>query len=493
MRTVMVMFDSLSKAFLPCYGKCQTIAPNFSRLAAHAAIFDNCFMGSMPCMPARRELHTGRYNFLHRIWGPLEPFDDSMPEILKKNGIYTHLVTDHFHYFEEGGSWYVNSYNTWEFIRGQEGDPWKGESGVQNIPFSLRDRKESPLWRQDHINRKYMREEKDHPLARTFEAGFDFLEKNKGNDNWFLQIENFSPHEPFYCPEKYISQYGTFSDRPRFNWPPYAPVREEAKDVEHLQAQYMGLISMCDAYLGRLLDYFDANNMWDDTMLIVNVDHGLLLGEHGRYGKRTCSNYNEIASIPLFIWDPRSKRIGRRQSLVQTIDIAPTLLAFFGIQATKDMQGHDLYETVSYDKPIREYALFGLFGHEVNITDGHYVYMRAPRCRYGEKLFNYTLSPAYMSDRMNEKDLSDFEISGPFSFTKGCRVLKIKPRELPRKPFLEYEPMRDRLYNIDKDPTETMEETNPEMVSLMIYNMKKLMKENDAPKEAYSRLGLTMD
>ena len=35
-------------------------------------------------MPARRELHTGRLNFLHRSWGPLEPFDDSMPEILKK-------------------------------------------------------------------------------------------------------------------------------------------------------------------------------------------------------------------------------------------------------------------------------------------------------------------------------------------------------------------------------------------------------------------------
>ena len=42
----------------------------------------------MPCIPARQELHTGRYNFLHRGWGQLESFDDSLPELLKKNGVY---------------------------------------------------------------------------------------------------------------------------------------------------------------------------------------------------------------------------------------------------------------------------------------------------------------------------------------------------------------------------------------------------------------------
>ena len=46
----------------------------------------------MPCMPARRKLHTGRHNFLHRSWGPFEPFDDSTFTILKENGVYTHLV-----------------------------------------------------------------------------------------------------------------------------------------------------------------------------------------------------------------------------------------------------------------------------------------------------------------------------------------------------------------------------------------------------------------
>ncbi len=106
MKAIMVMFDSLNRRMLPPYGCDWVHAPNFQRLSERTITFDNCYIGSMPCMPARRELHTGRYNFLHRSWGPLEPFDDSMPQILSENGIYTHLITDHAHYFEDGGGTY---------------------------------------------------------------------------------------------------------------------------------------------------------------------------------------------------------------------------------------------------------------------------------------------------------------------------------------------------------------------------------------------------
>ena len=126
MKAIVVMFDSLNRRLLPPYGCDWVHAPNFQRLAERTVTFDNCYIGSMPCMPARREFHTGRYNFLHRSWGPLEPFDDSVPEILKENGIYTHLTTDHPHYFEDGGATYHTRYSSWEFNRGQEGDAWKG-------------------------------------------------------------------------------------------------------------------------------------------------------------------------------------------------------------------------------------------------------------------------------------------------------------------------------------------------------------------------------
>ena len=122
MKAIMVMFDTLNRHMLPPYGCDWTHAPNFERLNDRTVSFENSYVASMPCMPARRELHTGRYNFLHRSWGPLEPFDDSMPEILKMNGVYTHLATDHQHYFEDGGATYHGRYSSWSFSRGQEGD-----------------------------------------------------------------------------------------------------------------------------------------------------------------------------------------------------------------------------------------------------------------------------------------------------------------------------------------------------------------------------------
>lgn len=50
-------------------------------------------------------------------------------------------------------------------------------------------------------------------------------------------------------------------------------------------ASYAALLTMCDTYLGKFLDYMDENDMWKDTMLIVNTDHGFLLGEHDRWAK----------------------------------------------------------------------------------------------------------------------------------------------------------------------------------------------------------------
>ena len=93
MKAVMIMYDSLNKRFLSPYGNKWVRTPNFDRLQKHCAVFENFFTGSMPCMPARRELHTGRLNFLHRSWSPCEPFDESMPQILAQNGVYSHLVT----------------------------------------------------------------------------------------------------------------------------------------------------------------------------------------------------------------------------------------------------------------------------------------------------------------------------------------------------------------------------------------------------------------
>ena len=92
MKIVFVLLDSLNRNAMEPYGSKVVRTPNFNRFEERAVTFDNHYVGSLPCMPARRDLHTGRNHFLHRSWGPLEPFDDSFPELLKQNDFYSHLI-----------------------------------------------------------------------------------------------------------------------------------------------------------------------------------------------------------------------------------------------------------------------------------------------------------------------------------------------------------------------------------------------------------------
>ena len=481
----MVMFDSLNRQMLPPYG-CEWVhAPSFERLAERTVVFDNCYVGSMPCMPTRRELHTGRHNFLHRSWGPIEPFDDSMPQILHENGVYTHLVSDHYHYWEDGGSTYHSRYSSWEISRGQEGDTWKGEVKDPTIPDNLR-RTNPPLWRSDWINRKYMQNEEDQPQAKTFKAGQEFIKNNWKEDNWFLQIETFDPHEPFFAQQKYKDLYPHEYNGPHFDWPDYAEVTETPEQVQHLRKEYAALLSMCDHYLGTIIDLMDELNMWDDTMLIVNTDHGFLLGEHGWWAKSIPPWYNELANIPLFIWDPRVKTRGeRRKALVQTIDFAPTLLDFFGVDIPPDMQGVPLEKTIASDAKVREACIFGIYGGHVNIVDSHYVYMRASIRPENLPLYEYTLMPTHMRKIFSPEEFSSVELAEPFSFTKDCKVMKIEA--LQDQDSYRFGSL---LFDLIKDPGQTNPIVDKDIEAKLLSSMVRITRENDAPQEQFERLRL---
>ncbi len=480
MKVIMVMYDSLNRRMLAPYGCDWVKTPNFTRLSEKSVTFTNCYAGSLPCMPARREIHTGRYNFLHRSWGPIEPFDDSMPELLKFYGIYTHLVSDHYHYWEEGGCTYHTRYSSWEISRGQENDPWKGIVAEPDKPDQVLGRESRINW----ANRPYIKKEEETPQAKTFAMGMDFIKTNHRQDNWFLHIETFDPHEPFTAPQQFRDLYPHDYDGPFFDWPAYKPVDETPEQVQHIRYESAALHSMCDKYLGKIMDLMDELDLWKDTMLIVNTDHGFLLGEHGWWAKMIPPVYNEIAHIPLFIWDPRSGKKGeKRGSLVQTIDLAPTILDFFDLKIPEDMQGKPLKETIAKDKPVREAGLFGLHGAHVNVTDGRYVYMRGPAP--GSDMPNeYTLMPTNMLHTFPANAFKDVELQEPFSFTKGCRTMKIKRRQ-PHPIKLE-----TMLFDLENDPGQENRINDPEAEEKMVNHLIRLMEASDAPPEQYERLGL---
>lgn len=501
MKAIMVMYDSLRRDLLEPYGCSWTKTPNFKRLAEKSVQFENCYVGSMPCMPARRELHTGRINFLHRSWGPMEPFDDSMPEILKNNGIYTHLVSDHQHYWEDGGCTYHNRYSSWEISRGQEGDLWKADLSYEYDKKTVFKNKEVMLsyvpyrkmMAHDMINRTYMGQECDTPQAVTFQQGLSFIEKNHGEDNWFLQIETFDPHEPFFTlPEdKALYPHAFLGDAAaEADWPPYAQVAENEDTVQHVRYEYAALMTKCDRYLGKVLDLMDQYGLWEDTMLIVNTDHGFLLGEHGWWGKTTMPIYDEIAHTPLFIYDPRRKECAgaSRNAIVQTIDLAPTLLEYFGADIPKDMEGRPLCGVMDRDEPVRQYAVFGYHGSQVDVTDGRYVYMHS--AAHPEiPVYEYTLMPTHMRSMFRPEELQEMELDGPFDFTKGCRVLKIRGTER----MGDTTSFGSLLFDRQTDPAQEKPLADEEIIARMKGYICEYMKYNDAPPELYERLGLAQE
>ncbi len=481
MKAIMLMFDSLNRHMLPPYGCDWVHAPNFKRLAERTVTFDKAYVGSMPCMPARRELHTGRLNLLHRGWGPIEPFDDSVPEMLKNNGVYTHLSTDHYHYWEDGGATYHERYSSFELVRGQERDPWKACVVPPDMPEIL-GKQETFHW----ANREYIDREERQPQALTFADAFEFLDKNHTADNWFLQVETFDPHEPFFSHGSYEDLYPHDYTGPHFDWPAYRPVEETPEQVQHCRYEYAALLSMCDAYLGKLLDRMDELDLWNDTMLIVNTDHGYLLGEHGWWAKNRPPWYEELSHVPLFIWDPRCGRKAERcDALVQTIDLGPTLLEFFGVDRTSDMLGVPLRETTAADTPVRDAALFGIYGGHVNCTDGRYVYMRGPVSSDNAPLYDYTLMPTAMRGFFNLEKIGQAQLTEPFSFTKECPLMKI-----PGHPWANAHEFGTLLFDLEEDPQQQRPIADAGIERMMTDHLVRLMQDNEAPREQYERLGL---
>lgn len=485
MRAIMLMFDTLTRSYLPNYGNNWVKADNFKRLGDHCITFDNFYGGSMPCMPARRELHTGRYNFLHRSWGPLEPFDESVIECMKNNGIYTHLCTDHSHYFEDGGATYHNRYDSWEGFRGQEGDRWMPHDLPIDVPFQHPYNKEASIsLLQYYANLDMQKNEQDMSGVKTFQAGLSFMESHRDQDNWFLQIETFDPHEPFNVPQKYRDLYELDQSNIPVNWPSYR--HYETMDLEvlaQMRKEYAALITMCDHYLGKIIDQMDKQDMWKDTMLIVNTDHGFLLGEHNWLGKNMAPLYNEIVLLPTFIWDPRFKKKGeRRSALCQTLDIPCTLLSYFGIANHLNAQGKPLDEVIQKDVQIHDAILYGIHGGHINVCDGKYTYMRGEHMNV--QLFEHTLMPTLMRGFFPRTWLKEMQLCQGDDFTHGIPYLKI-----PSQPTHCKVAQQDLLFDLQKDPVQEENIVNQEDVLQKMKNiLYKKMVEANAPEEEFLRM-----
>jgi arylsulfatase A-like enzyme len=486
MKTLFLVLDTVRRDYLGCYGNRWVQTPNLDRLAASAFTFDNHWVGSLPCMPARREFMTGRHNFLERGWGPIEPFDDTLPTELRKKKIFTHLTTDHYHYFTLSGENYHTGFNSWDFHRGQECDTMVSLVDAPALPEHLGQQRS-----QNIANRTRQVEEEDFSGPQTAASAIRWLEDNKKSDNWFLQVEIFDPHEPFLCPKKFRDLYNDTWDGPLFDWPSYDIVKESPAAVEHVRKCYAALLTMTDQWCGRLFAKLDELGLWDDTLIVFTTDHGTMLGERQYWMKNYMPVFPEIAHIPLVIKPPKTRTGSRIAALTQTTDLMPTFLDFFDCPPPPHVTGRSLLPLCGGSTAaVHEDIIFGYFGKAVNITDGRHLYMRNPVREDGGPLHAYTAMP---SSNWYPRDLYErIEMGRYLGHTYNIPLYKIpqkgnSPRSLPGQPAFTN---RHELFALpcgENDTAINDPEREGHFARRIVANLQRI----GAPPEQIERLGLT--
>jgi arylsulfatase A-like enzyme len=166
----------------------------------------------------------------------------------------------------------------------------------------------------------------------------------------------WAPHPPLWCPEPYYSMYDPADIELPPNiaeWYPGQPehlihgpgargVHLDRDGWRRVWASYLGLVTMVDEAIGRVITALKERGFWDDALVIFTQDHGESLGAHRLYQKMTA--YEESAHVPFYVKPPRSHGVapGRRSGFTGHVDIAPTILDYAGIARQPAHQGTSL-------------------------------------------------------------------------------------------------------------------------------------------------------
>ena len=509
MKTIFILLDTVNRRMLDLFGT-EDLAktPNINRLAKRGLVFDNHWCGSAPCMPARRDIMTGRLNMLEKPWGGIEPFDQTLQSILSENcNTHTHMFSDHSHYLIPGGENYTKGFTAWEVFRGQEGDPVWTQPGKNGQREDIKPEGFKGVWSEaERENRSRFLTEYDYPSVKTLWNAASWLENNHDAENFFLWVEAFDPHEPFDCPKYYLDLYekeGEY-DGYDFTHPSYAPNEFTEDETIHLRNRYKAVLTMADRHLGEILDVLDKYNMYEDTLLIFTTDHGFHLGEHGYMAKNYMSPYNEVFHIPMIIAGPGMKK-GRTKALTQNIDLLPTVLDYYDI-STKKLQckihGKNLMPVLMGEKEqVRDSIIYGYFGKQVAYNNGKYTYFRAATNADNKPCNVYCSVPSVLrqyygsDDGVDVKDYNKIEMGRFLSWTEypvykfPSEIINFdnESQDFSKRSDFNKENL---LFDIENDYNQCEPITDQTLEEMLIKQLKQCMIDHDSPKEQFERLGI---
>ncbi|MFZ5825717.1 MAG: sulfatase [Bacillota bacterium] len=483
MNTILVLIDTLRRDHLGCYGNPWIQTPNFDRFAARSTVFEQAYIGSYPCMPARRDLWTGRMEFPFRGWGPLEPAETEIAGLTKAAGRTSMLITDHFHLWERGSGNYHFAFSGVEFIRGQENDNWITDPTLP-IPYPAAPEKLAKharpgSWERYCRNTAHFGAEEDYFAPQVFGKAVEWVERNRSEQDFFLMLDCFDPHEPFDPPERYRELYMQNYTGERVIWPTYGRCTLSPEELAYVRAMYAAEVTMVDHWFGRLLDKVEELGLDKNTAIIVATDHGHMFGEHGIMGKPGShlgdSNlYHELAHVPLMIYLPGAEP-RRVNGLVQLVDLFPTMCELMNLPVPDGIQGRSLMPVLTEGRvPDREIAMYGRFGEAINVTDGEWTLFLWPPGEANTPLYWYSTQPP---------QFGKVRATGPMEPSpQGYRY----PVDVARGPS------RSALYHLPSDPGQNtnLYDREPGQVARLVGALKQHLHAIDAPPEIAERLGI---
>jgi choline-sulfatase len=311
---VLLSIDSL-RADMPWAGYERPIAPRLSALHATSISYSRAYSTSSFTSKSIPGLLTGRYPselartgyFFTKYLNP----SDFVCTALASADIP--CVGGHAHaYFGKDQSGFEYGFRTWRIVPG--------------IAF-------------DYQTDPYVTSDKLTPLAIEM-LGDIAATQDAGSKPFFAWFHYMDPHD----------EYKTHVESPHFGKRPRDLYDEE--------------VFYTDLWIGKLLDWIDAQPWAARTAIIVTADHGEAFGEHG-ITRHAHEVWEELVHVPLFVHVP-----GLAPRVIATprghADVAPTVLALLGAAPIATLHGTSLVSELRGQAPVPRDVIVDLPEDEYN-------------------------------------------------------------------------------------------------------------------------------
>ena len=457
MNVIVLVADSWQFNYLGCYGNPWIQTPNLDAFAARSVVFENAYAEASPTVPTRRAFLTGRYTLPYGGWQALGPQERTLTDILWSQPLYTALVSDTSP-LRLPGFGYTRGFDYVRFFRGQEFDRFYSQDPCSleverfhkpafiTTPAGKREESRASLYCRHELEnylpqRQHWRTDQDQMVAQVVRGALDYLERRDRGRPFLLWLDSFDPHEPWDPPSVWDRDRSCPYD-PDYQGqeiinpvPTYVEGYLDQAEQHHIRMLYAEKITVVDKWLGKVLDRLEEEGLYQDSLVIFVSDHGQPLGQgpHGHGIIRKCRPwpYEELVHIPLIVHCPGVEP-GRVSALVQSVDLAPTILDYLGVdQGGERMQGQSLLPLMrgQVDK-LRDLAIAGYYNFSWSIITEEWSFIH-----WLDQDKHYTdnpLAPAAAVGLASHQDKSHVWTCTPGSQTET--------------------PERDELYHRGRDP-----------------------------------------